>query len=109
MTCFDLMDGGLYQSAKFLPLFFSDVRSQILNLGRMLPYEDDQRYLRNFADPGVADELRIKRKQAFWAFRVATCRGFPVDQASHAVYLTYSIEISKKFAACCQRSKKFDL
>src|SRR6266404_3045648 len=75
----------------------------------MLPYKDDQRYLRNSADPGVADELRIQRKQTFGALWVAARRGLPVDQAAHTVYLAYCVEISKKFAAFCQRSEKLDL
>lgn len=102
MTRFDLMNGGLYQPPKFPPLFLGDGRSQILNLGSMLPYEDDQRYLRNSADPGIADELRIERKQTFGVLWVAARRGLPVDQATHAIYLTDRIEIGNKFAASNQ-------
>jgi hypothetical protein len=43
------------------------------------------------------------------AVRVSTCRGFPVNQAAHAIYLTDCIEIGNKFAASCQSLKKFDL
>src|SRR6266404_3261255 len=75
----------------------------------MLPHENHQCYLRNSADPGVADELRIQRKQTFGALRVTARRGLPVDQAAHTVYLAYCVEISKKFAAFCQRSEKLDL
>src|SRR6266849_3910956 len=96
VACLDLADGGPHQPAKFLPLLLGDRCLQVLNLGRMLPNKDHQRYLRNAADPGVADKLRIERKQTLRAVGITTGGGFPVDQATNTVYLTYGIEIRNK-------------
>src|SRR6266404_451660 len=109
VTRLDLVGGGLYQSAKLLPLLLGDCCSQVLNLGSMLAHEDDQGHLRHASDPRVANELRIERKQTFRAFWVTTCCGLPVDQAAHTVHLTDCIEVGNKFAASDQCLKKFDL
>src|SRR5712664_1819017 len=75
----------------------------------MLPHKDDQCHIRDAADPGIANELRIERKQTLRTIWVTTRCSFPVDQATHPVDLTYRIEIANKFAASRQHLKKFDL
>src|SRR5216683_960633 len=72
LSSFDLADRCFHEAPEFLPLFFRDRRSQILNLGSMLPHEDDQCHFRNPTDPGITDELRVERKQSLGLHRIAT-------------------------------------
>ena len=58
----DLAGRGLYKTPELMALLFRDRRSQVLNLGGMFPDEDDQSYFRNPADPGITNELRVKRE-----------------------------------------------
>ena len=64
LSPFDLADRCLNEAPEFLTLLFRDRRSQVLNLRSMLPDEDDQCYLRNPADPGITNELRVEREQS---------------------------------------------
>src|SRR5258708_20730606 len=79
MPHLDLVDGCLDKSPEFLTLFFRNRRSQVLDLRRMLSHEHDQGYVRYSSDPGIANQLGIQRKQAFWIFRIATRRCLPID------------------------------
>src|SRR5216684_1489640 len=81
LSRFDLADRCLHQAPELLTLFVRDRRSQILNLGSMLPDEDDQGYFRDPTDPGITDELWVERKQSLRLHRIAARCGLPVDQA----------------------------
>src|SRR6266704_234523 len=109
LSRFDLADGCLHWPPELLTLLFRDRSSQILNLGNMLPDEDDQCYLRNPTDPGITDELRIERKQSFGFRRIAAGCCLPVDQAVLAVDLSEGIEIGNEFASSRQGPQHFDL
>src|SRR6266851_1568472 len=109
VTHLDLVDGCLDKSTEFLTLFFRDRRSQVLDLGRMLSHEDDQRYVRYSSDPGIANQLRIQREQAFWVFRIATRRCLPIDQATSIINFANRVEVSDKLAPFRKGSKYFDL
>jgi hypothetical protein len=63
VTGLNLALGCFYEPTEPFSLLFRDRRSQVLNLGCMLPHEDDECYFRNPADPGMTHKLRIKRKQ----------------------------------------------
>src|SRR5229473_3779670 len=85
LSRFDLADRCLHEAPELLTLLFRDRSSQILNLGSMLPDEDDQCYFRNPTDPGITDELRIERKQSLGLHRIAAGCRLPVDQAVLAI------------------------
>src|SRR5712692_6690527 len=106
---FDLTDRCLHEAPELLTLLFRDRRSQILNLGSMLPDEDDQCYFRNPADPGITDELRIERKQPLGLHRIATGGCLPVDQAVLAINLPEGIQIGNEFASSRQCPHDLDL
>src|SRR6266852_7968631 len=109
LSRFDLANGCLHEAPELLPLFFRDRRSQILNFGSMLPDEDDQCYFRNPANPGIADELGVERKQSLGLHRIATGCCLPVDQAVLAIHLPDGIQIGNEFASSRQCPKHFDL
>src|SRR5712664_2323691 len=99
LSCFDLADRCFHQAPELLTLLFRDRRSQILNFGSMLTDEDDQCYFRNPTYPGIADELRVKRKQSLWLHRIAAGCGLPIDQAVLAIDLPEGIKIGNEFAS----------
>src|SRR5712692_3716085 len=109
LSRFDLTDRCLHEAPELLTLLFRDRRSQILNLGSMLPDEDDQCYFRNPADPGITDELRIERKQPLGLHRIATGGCLPVDQAVLAINLPEGIQIGNEFASSRQGLHNLDL
>src|SRR5713226_10416762 len=99
LSRFDLPDRCLHKAPELLTLFFRDRRSQILNFGSMFPHEDDQCYLRNPADPGITDELRVERKQSLRLHRIAAGGCLPVNQAGLAIDLPEGIQIGNEFAS----------
>src|SRR5713226_4570633 len=109
LSRFDLADRCLHKAPELLALLFRDRRSQILNLGTMLPHEDDQCYFRNPTDPGITDELRVERKQSRRLHRIATGGCLPVDQAVLAIDLPEGIQIGNEFASSRQRPQDLDL
>src|SRR5712691_2341369 len=92
LSRFDLADRSLHEAPELLTLLFRDRRSQILNFGSMFPDEDDQCYFRNPTDPGITDELWVKRKQAHGLDRITTGCRLPVDQAVLAIDLPEGIQ-----------------
>src|SRR5260370_22078460 len=109
VTCLDLADGCFCEPPEFLTLFFRDRRSQVLDLRRMLSHEDDQGYVRYSGDPGIANQLGIQRKQAFWVFRIATRTSLPIDQAMSTIDFANRVEVIAKFASFRKSAKYFDL
>ena len=65
----------------------------------MLPHKDHKGHIGNPADPGIANQLRIKRKQAIGSFGVPAGRGLPINQAVLAIELSDGIDIGDKFIA----------
>src|SRR6266478_7899038 len=105
LSRFDLTDRSLHKAPELLTLLFRDRRSQILNLGSMLPDEDDQCHFRNPTDPGITNELRVERKQSLGLHRIAAGRRLPVDQAVLAIDLPEGIKIGNEFAPSRQCPK----
>jgi len=61
----DLPDRGFNQLAKFPTLFFANRCQQVLNFRDAFPHESHNGYIGDARDPGVADQLEIKRCQTF--------------------------------------------
>ena len=91
---FDLADRRFDETAIFASLLFGDGCFQILNFRDAFSNEDDECDIRNSADPGIADHLRIERQQLYRVFRVSAGRRFPIDQTPLAVELTEGVYIS---------------
>src|SRR6266496_2015784 len=102
LSRFDLADRSLHKAPELLTLLFRDRRSQILNLGSMLPDEDDQCYLRNPADPGITNELGVEREQSLGIRCITAGCCLPVDQAVLAIDLPEGIKIGNEFASSRQ-------
>ena len=81
----DLVCRRFDQSTKFLTLRLGNRCSQILDFGSMLSHKDNQCRFWDPADPRIADELRVERKQARQRFRVSAGCRLPVDEAEYAV------------------------
>ena len=79
--------------AEFLALLFADRGTQVLDFGQAFTDEHDQGDFCHAADPGVADQLRVKSQQALGLPRVAAAGGFPLDQAACAVQIPEGIDI----------------
>ena len=99
MAGFNLLDGCFHQLAKLPTLFFVDGCIQILNLGCALANKYHQGDIRDSSHPGIADQLRIKRKEAIGLFRITRSCGFPIEDAIRPVQLANRIEIRYKFAS----------
>src|SRR5438876_9184083 len=99
LSPFDLADRSLHKAPELLTLLFRDRSPHILNLGSMLPDEDDQCHFRNPTDPRITDELWIERKQSFGFRRMPTRCCLPDDQAVLAIDLSEGIEIGNEFAS----------
>src|SRR6266481_1225301 len=109
LSRFDLADRCLHKAPELLTLLLRDRRSQILNLGSMLPDEDDQCYFRNPTDPGITDELRVERKQSLRLHRITARCCLPINQAVLAIDLPEGIKIGNEFTSSWQCLKYFDL
>src|SRR5208337_2173859 len=75
----------------------------------MLSYEYNQRYVGDPADPGVTDQLGIKRKKAFGLHRVAAGRSLPVHQARATVDLPDRVHIRNEFIVSRECASHLDL
>jgi hypothetical protein len=76
---FDLMGGGFDQLAKLLTLFFGNRSQQVLNLWNALPHKSHNGDIGDARDPGVADKLKVKRRQPLGLIRVTSTRSFPFE------------------------------
>src|SRR5580700_8142055 len=76
----DLTDRGLNQMTVFASLLVGNRCFQILNLRNAFSHEDNNRDIRNSADPGVANHLGIEGQQSSRLLRIAARRGFPIDE-----------------------------
>src|SRR4029077_15044981 len=61
LCSFDLPSGRFDQLAKLLTLLFRDRGNQVLNLRDAFPHKRHNGDVRDARDPGVADELKVKR------------------------------------------------
>jgi hypothetical protein len=60
LTRLDLSDRGFNQTTVLMSLLVRDGCFQVLNFRKALPHEDNNRDIRNSADPGLANHLGIE-------------------------------------------------
>jgi histidinol-phosphate phosphatase family protein len=104
---FDLTDRRFNQLAKFPTLLVGNRRQQILNLRDAFPHESHNRNIGDATDPGVADQLKVKRCQALWLLRITSTGGFPFEQTPLAIQLADRIDIGHEFVAVRERADEF--
>src|SRR6202162_608205 len=93
---FDLTSGRFNQLAKLLTLLFRDRSQQVLNLRDAFPHKRHNGNIGDASDPGVADELKVKRSQPLGLVRITSTRGFPFQQAPRAVQMANGIDIRQE-------------
>src|SRR2546421_10358885 len=94
---------------ELLTLFVADDSSKVLNLTQPLAHKH---YLRDFGDagnPGIANQLRIKRQQPLRFFWIAAGSGFPFEQAALPVEFADCIDIGHELVLPANRQNEFDL
>src|ERR1700675_4421877 len=82
---FDLTSGRFDQLAKLPPLLIGNRSQQILNLRDALPHESHNGDVGDASDPGVADELEVKRCQPFGLLWITGTGRFPFEQTPSAI------------------------
>ena len=97
LTCFDLSDSGFNQAAVLPALLIGNRGPEILNLRLVLSNEHNHGDFGDSADPGVADELRIKREQPLGLFRITARRSLPINNTGSAVELSESVDVRNEF------------
>src|SRR5215469_9700918 len=75
----------------------------------MLSNEHYEGYFGNPGDPGIADQLRIKRQQAIRILGISARGCLPVDDASLTVELANRIEVRNKLMPSREIANHFDL
>src|ERR1700722_14097521 len=95
----DLANRRFHQLAKLPTLFFGHRSQQVLNLRDAFPHECHNGYLRDATDPGVADQLKVKRCQPLRYFRIPSTGGFPFKQSSCPVQMADGIDVGHEFVA----------
>ena len=95
--------------AKFLALLVGDGGAQVLDLDQALADEDDLGDFGDAGHPGIADQLRIERKQTLRLFRVAGRSGLPLDQAAGAVQLPDGIDVGDEVILFRNGPRELDL
>src|ERR1700693_5734570 len=76
---FNLIYRGLDQSAEFFALCFGNGGLQILDLRMVFADKYYESHFGNPGKPGIADQLRIERKQARGIIGISGSSGFPID------------------------------
>src|ERR1700674_4512675 len=99
LSSFDLTSGRFDQLAKLLTLLLRDRSQQVLNLRDAFPHKRHNGDVRDACDPGVADELEVKRGQSLGLLGITGTRGFPFEQTPRAVQVADGINISHKLVA----------
>src|SRR5215469_7599629 len=74
----------------------------------MLANESHEGYFGNPGDPGIADQLRIKRQQAIRILGISARGRLPVDDASLAVEFANRIKVRNKLMPA-RKAGHFDL
>src|SRR5215469_11173038 len=100
--CFD-------QPAELPSLLFGDRCLQVLNLRRILTDEYHQGDFGNPADPGITDQLGIKRQQAIGILRIPARGCLPIDDAALSVEFTDSVQVGNKLVASHESTDHLDL
>ncbi len=96
---FDLTSGRFDQLAKLLTLLFGDRSQQAWNLRNAFPQKSHNGDIGDSRDPGLADELEIKRGQPLQTIWITGADRFPFEQTPRAVELANGIDIGHKLVA----------
>src|ERR1022692_3333091 len=97
------------QGLELLPLLVGDSGPQVLDFYGALTDKDD---LRDFIDPrhpGIANQLRIQRRNAVRLLRIAGGAGLPLQHTGCTVQFADSIDEGDKAVARTQRTCESDL
>src|ERR1700688_1108713 len=79
LCSFNLTSGRFDQLTKLLPLLFCNRSQQVLNFRNAFPNKRHNGDVGDASDPGVADELKVKRRQPLGLIRITGTRGFPFE------------------------------
>src|ERR1039458_2301766 len=104
---FNLTDRRFHHLVKLATLLIGNRSQQILNLRDAFPYESHNGYIGNATDPGVADQLEVKRCQSFGLLRITGTGRFPFEQTACTVQVANGIDIGHKLVAVCERTNEF--
>src|SRR6202140_2335175 len=104
---FDLTNRCINQLAKLSTLLVGDRSQQILNLRDAFPHESHNGDVGDPSDPGVADQLEVKRCQTLRLLRITGAGGFPFEQTALAVQVANGIDIGHEIIAICERADQF--
>src|ERR1035437_2434740 len=104
---FNLTDRRFNQLAKLATLLIGNRSQQILNLWDALPHESHNGDVGDATDPGVADQLEVKRCQPFGLLGVTSTGGFPFQQTACTVQVANGIDVGHKLVAVCEWTNEF--
>src|ERR1019366_2591514 len=102
LCSFDLTDRHFNQLAKLPTLLIGNRSQQVLNLRNPLPHESHNGDVGDTADPGVADELQVKRRQSLGLLGVTSTGGLPFEQPQCTVQVANGIDVGHKLVAVCK-------
>src|SRR5207237_4996047 len=94
---------------KLLTLFVADDSLKVLNLNQSFSNKHYLRHLGNTCNPGIANQLRIKRQQPFRFFWIAAGSGFPFEQATLPLEFADCIDVGHELVVPANWKDKFDL
>jgi hypothetical protein len=104
---FNLTDCSFNQLAKFSALLFGNRSQQILNLRDAFPHESHDGNVGDATDPGIADQLEVKRCQTLGLFGVASTSGLPFEQTLRTIQVADGIDLGHKFVPVCELTNEF--
>jgi len=105
----NLIDRCSHKAAKLHTLLFRDGGLEVLDFRVMFPHKDDERHVRNASDPGIADQLGVKRQQPRWFFGIATGSRLPVHKTSLPIEFADGVNIGHKLIGVGEFPNYLDL
>src|SRR5713226_9037367 len=109
LSRFDLTDSCFNQATVLSTLFFRDRCFEVLDFGQAFSHEHNHAHFGDPTDPGIANQLRVERKQSVGLVGISIRRGLPVDQAMLPVELPQGIDIGNEFIASGESTNHLDL
>src|SRR5438477_2592888 len=94
---------------KLLTLFVADDSLKVLNLNQSFSNKHYLRHLGNTCNPGIANQLRIKRQQPFRFFWIAAGSGFPFEQATLPIEFADCINVGYELVVSANWQGEFYL
>ncbi len=106
LSSFDLADRRFHHLNKLAALLVGDRSHQVLNLRDAFSDESHNGHVGDASDPGVANQLEVKRCQSFGLLGIASTGGFPFEQTSFVVQVANGIDISHEFVSVGERANE---